>query len=66
MKKSYKKFLEEERQETAADSKYPLFYCTVCKMKTWVYHIHEGGKENTSKTKEKVKGQHDIVHVQNN
>lgn len=34
-------------------AKYPSFYCTVCKMRTWTFHEHNG--LNTSLTKKKAK-----------
>ena len=36
------------------------FYCTVCKMKTWTYHLHNG--LNISKTKIHVRGKEDITN----
>ena len=46
-----------------SDSKYPSFYCTVCKMKTWKYHSHSG--LNTSKTIDKVKNKSEISNAEN-
>ena len=54
---------EKKKMVTMSDSKYPVFYCTVCKIKTWLFHIHEGGRVNTSKTQEKVRGPQDTTRV---
>lgn len=45
----------------AADSRNQKFYCTVCKMKTWTFHEHDG--LNTSSTKRHVKVPGDSTNI---
>lgn len=45
----------------ASDSRYQKFYCTVCKMKTWTFHEHDG--RNTSSTIKHVKVPGDRTNI---
>lgn len=45
----------------ATDSRHQKFYCTVCKMKTWTFHEHDG--LNTSSTIQHVKTPEDRTNI---
>ena len=62
-KQRKKSFKDIENAKPATERKYPRFYCTICKMKTWTFHEHDG--LNTSSTRKNARIKEDITTIFN-
>jgi len=61
MEKNKKKFNRITHKGKVSGKKRQKFYCTVCKMKTWTYHLHNGA--NTSSTIKNTTTRLDITNT---